>query len=218
MKNNMKEIITIDGPVGVGKSTVAKIISEKLSYTYLDTGAMYRALTLKIIRKKIPLENLQEIIKITYETNIDFNDNKVILDGEDVSNLIRTKEVEESVSLISSIPEVRKYIVQIQRKISEKGKVVMDGRDCGTVIAPDAKYKFYLDASLVERAKRRLLDKKYSDQNLSLEEVIKMIEERDKIDKTRKDSPLTVPPGAIVINTDGLSIEQVVEKMLSYIK
>ncbi|MGC8870127.1 MAG: (d)CMP kinase [Brevinematia bacterium] len=214
----MKDIITIDGPVGAGKSTVAKIISEKLGYTYLDTGSMYRALTLKILRRGIPSDNIQEIINITYNTIIEFKENKVILDGEDVSNLIRTKDIEKLVSIISSIPEVRKYIVSLQRKISAKGKVIMDGRDCGTVIAPDAKYKFYLDASIEERAKRRLVDKKYSNQSASLEEIIKMIEERDRIDKTREDSPLTIPEGAIIINTDGLSIDQVVEKILSYIK
>ncbi|MGB9621789.1 MAG: (d)CMP kinase [Brevinematia bacterium] len=214
----MKDIITIDGPVGAGKSTVAKIISEKLGYTYLDTGSMYRALTLKILRRGIPSDNIQEIINITYNTIIEFKENKVILDGEDVSNLIRTKDIEKLVSIISSIPEVRKYIVSLQRKISDKGKVIMDGRDCGTVIAPDAKYKFYLDASIEERAKRRLVDKKYSNQSASLEEIIKMIEERDRIDKTREDSPLTIPEGAIIINTDGLSIDQVVEKILSYIK
>ncbi len=216
MKNN-DDIITIDGPVGVGKSTVAKIISEKLGYTYLDTGAMYRAFSLKVIREKIPIEDVQKIVTLLPKTKIYFSENKVFMDGEDVSNIIRTREVEEIVSYISAIPEVRKYMVELQKEISSKGKVVMEGRDCGTVISPNAKYKFYLDASIEERAKRRLLDKKYQNQNLTLEEIKKTIERRDHIDKTRKDSPLRIPEDAVVINTDKLTIEEVTEKIIKYI-
>ncbi len=215
---NKIDVITIDGPVGVGKSTIAKIISEKTGYTYLDTGAMYRAFSLKVIKEKIPIQNHEDIIKLCDNTKISFQNNKVFLDGEDVSEFIRTKEVESIVSIIASIPEVRKFIVSIQREIASKGKVVMEGRDCGTVISPDAKYKFYLDASIEERAKRRLNDKKYSNQNLSLEEVKKSIQERDYLDKTRKDSPLRIPEDAIVINTDGLSIEEVVKTIMEVIE
>ncbi|MFN4245578.1 MAG: (d)CMP kinase [Brevinematia bacterium] len=214
---HLDDIITIDGPVGVGKSTVAKIISEKLGYTYLDTGAMYRAFSLKIIREKIPIDDVQKISSLFTRTKISFDGNRVFLDGEDVSSLIRTREIEEIVSSISSIPEVRRYMVSLQREIASKGKVIMEGRDCGTVVSPNARYKFYLDASVEERARRRLLDKKYQNQNLTLEEVMKMIEIRDNMDKTRKDSPLTVPKDAIVINTDGLNVNDVVNAIIEFI-
>lgn len=212
-----RDIITIDGPVGAGKSTVAKILSARLGYTYLDTGAMYRAFSLKVLREKISPDDTQSIIQLIPKTKIHFLNDSIFLDEEDVSNLIRTREVEAVVSKISAIPEVRKYIVALQKKIVSRGKIVIEGRDCGSVIAPDARYKFYLEASVEERARRRLLDSKYSGQNLSLEEVKRLIEQRDHIDKTRKDSPLRVPEGGIVINTDGLSIEEVVEKIISYV-
>lgn len=217
-RTNKIDVITIDGPVGVGKSTIAKIISQKIGYTYLDTGAMYRAFSLKVLREGISIENSTEIINLCSSTTITFENNKVFLDGEDVSDLIRSKEVESIVSLIASIPEVRRFIVSIQKEIVSRGKVVIEGRDCGTVISPNARYKFYLDASIEERAKRRLNDKKYSNQNLSLEEVKKAIEERDYLDKTRKDSPLRIPEDAIVINTDGLSIEEVVDRIMQVIE
>ncbi|MCS7298566.1 MAG: (d)CMP kinase [Spirochaetia bacterium] len=215
----MKEdIITIDGPVGVGKSTIAKIIAEKLCYVYLDTGAMYRALSLKVIRLGIQPNDTERVSELSRNTDISFEGGRVFLDGEDVSSLIRTREVEEIVSIVSSIPEVRRNIVAIQRKIASKGKVIMEGRDCGTVVAPNARYKFYLDASVEERARRRLLDKKYSNQDLKLEDVIKSIQQRDQLDRTRQDSPLTIPGDAVVINTDGLSVEDVVSRILSVIQ
>lgn len=216
-RNNNLDVITIDGPVGVGKSTVAKIISERLGYVYLDTGAMYRAFSLKVLNEGISIEDVELIIGLSKRTKIWFDNNKVFLDGKDVSELIRTKEIEAIVSQISAIPEVRKFIVSIQREIISKGRVIMEGRDCGTVIAPNAKYKFYLDASIEERAKRRFLDKKYSNKDSSIEKVRKSIEERDYIDKTRKDSPLRVPEDAIIINTDGMTVDEVVEKIISYI-
>lgn len=215
----MKEdIITIDGPVGVGKSTVAKIIAEKLCYVYLDTGAMYRAFSLKVLRLGIQPNDTEKISELSRNTDISFEGGRVFLDGEDVSSLIRTREVEEIVSIVSSIPEVRKNIVAIQRKIASKGKVIMEGRDCGTVVAPNARYKFYLDASIEERARRRLLDEKYSNQNLKLEDVIKLIQQRDQLDRTRQDSPLRIPDDAVIINTDGLSVEDVVSRILSVIQ
>lgn len=212
------DIITIDGPVGSGKSTVAKIVAEKLNYTYLDTGAMYRAFALKVLRLGIKPNETERISELSKKTDIYFDGSKVFLDGEDVSSFIRTKEVEDIVSIVSSIPEVRRNIVAIQRKIASKGRVIMEGRDCGTIVAPNARYKFYLDASVEERARRRLLDEKYSNQNLKLEDVMKSIQQRDQLDRTRQDSPLRVPDNAVVINTDKLSIEDVVSRILSVIQ
>lgn len=217
VKGDFSSVITIDGPVGVGKSTVARALSERLGYTYLDTGAMYRAFSLKVLRNGIPLENEKEIIRLLQKTRVWFDGNRVLLDGEDVSGAIRTKEIDSVVSYISAIPEVRRHIVAIQREIASGGKVVMEGRDCGSVVFPKAKYKFYLDASIEERVRRRLLDEKYRNQGLSPEEVRKSIELRDYLDKSRKDSPLRVPKGAILINTDGLRVEEVVDKIISYI-
>ncbi|MCX8029513.1 MAG: (d)CMP kinase [Brevinematales bacterium] len=213
----MQDVITIDGPVGVGKSTVAKALARKLGYTYLDTGAMYRAFSLKLLRNGISTDDIEGILQLINSTFIDFDGEKVFLDGEDVSSLIRSKEVEKIVSKVASISQVRKFIVSLQRNMSKKGKVVMEGRDCGTVVAPDARYKFYLDASLEERASRRLRDEKYSNRNVSIEDVKREIELRDRIDSTREDSPLRVPDGAIVINTDNMSIEEVVAELVKYI-
>jgi len=210
-------VITIDGPVGVGKSTISKILSQKLNYTYLDTGAMYRAFSLKILELGVSIKDKEKIISVIQNTDLNYLDGKVFLDGEDVSNKIRTKEVEAIVSEIAAIPEVRKFISGIQRRIASKGKVILEGRDCGTVIYPEARYKFYLTASVEERAKRRINDEKYSNKHSSLEEVIESINKRDKIDMTREDSPLKVPDGAMVIDTTNLSIDEVVEIIMSQI-
>jgi cytidylate kinase len=210
-------VITIDGPVGVGKSTISKILSQKLNYTYLDTGAMYRAFSLKILELGVSIKDKEKIISVIQNTDLNYLDGKVFLDGEDVSNKIRTKEVEAIVSEIAAIPEVRKFMSGIQRRIASKGKVILEGRDCGTVIYPEARYKFYLTASVEERAKRRINDEKYSNKHSSLEEVIESINKRDKIDMTREDSPLKVPDGAMVIDTTNLSIDEVVEIIMSQI-
>jgi len=210
-------VITIDGPVGVGKSTISKILSQKLNYTYLDTGAMYRAFSLKILELGVSIKDKEKIISVIQNTDLNYLDGKVFLDGEDVSNKIRTKEVEAIVSEIAAIPEVRKFMRGIQRRIASKGKVILEGRDCGTVIYPEARYKFYLTASVEERAKRRINDEKYSNKHSSLEEVIESINKRDKIDMTREDSPLKVPDGATVIDTTNLSIDEVVEIIMSQI-
>jgi len=210
-------VITIDGPVGVGKSTISKILSQKLNYTYLDTGAMYRAFSLKILELGVSIKDKEKIISVIQNTDLNYLDGKVFLDGEDVSNKIRTKEVEAIVSEIAAIPEVRKFMRGIQRRIASKGKVILEGRDCGTVIYPEARYKFYLTASVEERAKRRINDEKYSNKHSSLEEVIESINKRDKIDMTREDSPLKVPDGAMVIDTTNLSIDEVVEIIMSQI-
>jgi len=224
MKKTKKEtkmndkVVTIDGPVGVGKSTVAKILSKKLNYTYLDTGAMYRAFSLKVLKAGIKVDDIDKIVSLTEVTNIEFSGGKIFLDGRDVSDLIRTKEIDDIVSQIASIPEVRRFMRSAQRQIASKGYVVLEGRDCGTAIYPEAKYKFFLTASVEARAKRRMNDEKYSGKYSSLEEVIESINKRDQIDMSRDDSPLKVPEGSIVIDTTNLSIDEVVNLILSYIK
>ena len=205
--------IAIDGPAGSGKSTVAKKIAEKLNIIYIDTGAMYRAITLK----------LKDIDKKFYEeacnnTNIEFINNKIFLDGKDVSSQIRSEEISKLTSDISKIDFVRKKLVSIQKEIADKNSVVMEGRDITTVVLPDADYKFYLNASPEIRAKRRTLQLKEKGLNADYEEILRDIKKRDNNDIKRKNSPLKVADDAIVIDSSNLTAEESIEKILSYIR
>lgn len=205
--------IAIDGPAGSGKSTVAKKIAEKLNIIYIDTGAMYRAITLK----------LKDIDKKFYEeacnnTNIEFINNKIFLDGKDVSSQIRSEEISKLTSDISKIDFVRKKLVSIQKEIADKNSVVMEGRDITTVVLPDADYKFYLNASPEIRAKRRTLQLKEKGLNADYEEIIRDIKKRDNNDIKRENSPLKVADDAIVIDSSNLTAEESIEKILSYIR
>lgn len=205
--------IAIDGPAGSGKSTVAKKIAEKLNIIYIDTGAMYRAITLK----------LKDIDKKFYEeacnnTNIEFINNKIFLDGKDVSSQIRSEEISKLTSDISKIDFVRKKLVSIQKEIADKNSVVMEGRDITTVVLPDADYKFYLNASSEIRAKRRTLQLKEKGLNGDYEEILRDIKKRDNNDIKRENSPLKVADDAIVIDSSNLTAEESIEKILSYIR
>lgn len=205
--------IAIDGPAGSGKSTVAKKIAEKLNIIYIDTGAMYRAITLK----------LKDIDKNFYEeacnnTNIEFINNKIFLDGKDVSSQIRSEEISKLTSDISKIDFVRKKLVSIQKEIADKNSVVMEGRDITTVVLPDADYKFYLNASPEIRAKRRTLQLKEKGLNADYKEIIRDIKKRDNNDIKRENSPLKVADDAIVIDSSNLTAEESIEKILSYIR
>lgn len=205
--------IAIDGPAGSGKSTVAKKIAEKLNIIYIDTGAMYRAITLK----------LKDIDKKIYEeacnnTNIEFINNKIFLDGKDVSSQIRSEEISKLTSDISKIDFVRKKLVSIQKEIADKNSVVMEGRDITTVVLPDADYKFYLNASPEIRAKRRTLQLKEKGLNADYEEILRDIKKRDNNDIKRENSPLKVADDAIVIDSSNLTAEEAIEIILSYIR
>ena len=205
--------IAIDGPAGSGKSTVAKKIAEKLNIIYIDTGAMYRAITLK----------LKDIDKKFYEeacnnTNIEFINNKIFLDGKDVSSQIRSEEISKLTSDISKIDFVRKKLVSIQKEIADKNSVVMEGRDITTVVLPDADYKFYLNASPEIRAKRRTLQLKEKGLNADYEEILRDIKKRDNNDIKRENSPLKVADDAIVIDSSNLTADESIEKILSYIR
>lgn len=203
-------IIALDGPSGSGKSTIANLLADKLKISYLNTGSMYRALTLYFLENNIKKsENID--IKILKKINIDINEDKVFLNGKDVSQEIRDKEVTENVSWVSSIPVVREYLVEIQRKISKNKSIILDGRDIGTVVFPDAKYKFYLDASSFVRAKRRF---EQNEIDKSFEEIKKDIEKRDYLDSHREVSPLKKAEDAIEIDSSDLTIDQTIEKIL----
>ena len=206
-------IIAIDGPAGSGKSTVAKRIAEKLDYLYLNTGAMYRAVTLKAIRNRIDKDDEARLIKIAETCKIDFADNgaKTLLDGVDVSAEIRLPEVDKVISDIVKIPGVRRALVVQQQRIGRDGGIVTEGRDVTTVVFPNADMKIYLDASVEERARRRYAEMEERGESISFEEVKEDIYRRDKIDSSREESPLKIAEDAIVLDTTKLSIEEVVE-------
>ena len=221
MKNRPNRlVIAIDGPAGSGKSTVSKLIAKRLGLLYIDTGAMYRALTLKATRKGFDLHDEKSLVELAKTTKIELEEKSklhVFLDGEDVSIPIRTPEVTADVKYIARIPGVRHEMVALQRSIGSKQGAVLEGRDIGTVVFPNANYKFYLDASPEERAKRRLEDLVELGQKANVEEVKKDIIARDESDMKRSVGALKKAEGAVVIDTTDLSIDEVVDKLLAYI-
>ena len=208
----MNKIIAIDGPAGSGKGTLAKALAKKFNLVNIDTGATYRCIALKVLKNNIKLDEEDKIIKISKNIDIDLKqDGRVFLDGEDVTNEIRTKEVTEIVSPISSIVEVRKNMVNIQRKIANGKDVVMEGRDITTVVFPNARYKFYLDASIESRAKRRYEENIQKGINMSYEEVYESIKKRDYNDMHKEVGSLQRTNEQIYIDTTNLTVEEEVE-------
>lgn len=208
--------IAIDGPAGSGKSTVAREVSMRLNIKYLDTGAMYRAVTLKLIRKKADLTNLKVLEEILDQTKIQLGEDKqVILDGEDVTAEIRFPHVNEMVSPVSCISLIRRRLVAIQQAIARESRgIIMEGRDIASRVMPDADFKFYLDASVEERARRRSKEQREKGLNLPEDSVAAEILKRDSIDSQRDDSPLTIVADAIVIDTTGMTFDAVVTKII----
>ena len=212
-------IIAIDGPAGAGKSTVSKIISKNMKITYLDTGAMYRAVTLYFLDNNVDIYNIEEVTKNLSKIDIFFEDDKLILNGKDVSKEIREERVNKNVSPVSAIRIVRQTMVDLQRKMSIKKSVILDGRDIGTVVFPNADYKFYLISNIDVRAQRRYKEElEKGNTNITLEEIRKSMENRDFIDSNREVTPLRKADDAIEIDTSNLNIEQTVDKIMSYIK
>lgn len=216
-----QNIITIDGPAGSGKSTIAKILARELGLKYIDTGAMYRALTLIAIQNNIDCNDEKSILEIARKTRIELDNNSVDenkytgikLNGIDVTNEIRSSEVGAAVSIVSKLPGIRKYLVSLQRELIKNGNAVLEGRDTGSVVCPDAILKIFLTASPEERIRRRELQVKNKGQLLKREIIEKEIIERDRIDSTRENSPLVIPENAVVIDTTELSIREVVDKI-----
>ena len=215
-------IIAIDGPAATGKSTTAKALAQRLAFTYLDTGAMYRAVTLLTLRKKIKISENFDLISLLeqFDLKIEQHENKilVILNGEDVSDEIRRLDVTENVSEVSALSIVRKTLVKIQRKVANDQNCVVEGRDIGTVVFPNAEVKFYVVADYDVRAKRRLLDFKRLGEEKSIDNLIEEIKNRDKYDSERKDSPLLKANDAIEVDTTNMTIEQQVDTMYKKIK
>ncbi|ERT56732.1 cytidylate kinase [Peptoniphilus koenoeneniae] len=207
--------IAIDGPAGSGKSTIAKLIAEKLDIEYIDTGAMYRAVALY---KKENNLSLDQLIKNLNNINIDYKKGKIFLNEKDISNFIRTEEISKLASEISKNNSVREKLVDIQRNLSKSKSVVMEGRDIGSVVLPNANNKFYVDASPEIRAKRRYEQLKEKGISADLKNIEEDIIKRDKNDKTRKNSPLTLVKDAKYIDTSYMSIENVIDKIIKIVR
>jgi len=216
-------IIAIDGPAGAGKSTVAKIIAHKLGSLYIDTGAMYRALTLKAIKEKIDIKDISRVLEMARNSQINLRNNQdgslsVFLDGRDVTDEIRQPRITKLVSDIAKIKEVREVMLGLQRRLGNQRDSVLDGRDIGTVVFPAADKKFYIDANFKERVKRRYKELKELGQNITLKDVEDDLHNRDTIDSTREFAPLKKADDAVYVDTTKMSIEEVVNKVLSHIK
>ena len=215
----MNYVIAIDGPAGSGKGTITKIVADKLNLVYIDTGATYRCVALASLRNNIKLEETDKIINLAKTLNIDFDVNgHTYLNGEDVSDLIRSNEVTNIVSPVSSIPEVRKNMVDLQRKMANNKNVIMEGRDITTVVFPDAKYKFYLDADVMERAKRRFKQNEEMGIESNLDDIIDSIKKRDYNDMHKPVGALKRTEDQIYIDTTHLTINEVVKEILKHIK
>ncbi len=216
-------IITVDGPAGAGKSTIAKLLAEKLNFLYVDTGAMYRALTLKAENLNMDYADIPGLVDMAEKTTISLEKSQsgkttVFLDGFDVSDAIREPIITNTVFKVARIPEIRHIMVSWQREYGNKHSIVMEGRDIGTVVFPKAEKKFYLDASAKIRAERRMIELKEKEIEISMDELIKQIVERDNKDKTRQCGPLKIAEDAIYIDSTALNIEQVVDLMYKYLK
>ena len=215
-------IVTIDGPSGAGKGTVARAVAKRLGLTYIDTGAMYRAFALSAHRNLIDVEDEKELSELLLETHIyiendaDYNV-KVILNKEDVTDKIRTPEISSLSSGLATKKVVRNTLKGMQKRLGQKGNIVAEGRDMGTYVFPDADFKFYLDATLDERAERRWLQLQEDGVDQSLEVVKKEIEERDKQDRERAESPLHPARNAVIIDTTNVTVEEVIGKILKTI-
>ncbi|MGM0688892.1 MAG: (d)CMP kinase [Bacillota bacterium] len=218
-KNKKYPKIAIDGPAGAGKSTVAREVSTRLNIKYLDTGAMYRAITLKVVRNNIDLDNLELLAEVLEQTSIEIGeDKKVFLDGEDVTEEIRQPHVNDMVSPVSCISIVRRLLVAMQQAIAAQANgIIMEGRDIASRVMPDADYKIYLDAALQERTRRRSKEQLEKGIELSEKEVASEIFNRDNIDSQRDDSPLTIVNDAIIIDTTGMTFEMVVDKIIEIV-
>lgn len=207
--------IAIDGPGGAGKSTIAKLVGDKLGLEYIDTGAMYRAVGLKLNRKGIKPDDLISISNVLEDTTIDFVNGKIILDGDDVSDIIRTQEISKFASIYSQIPEVRSKLVDIQRRIAAGKSVIMDGRDIGTNVLTDAELKFFLTADSMVRARRRYDELRSKGVNANLDDIHEEIKDRDYQDMNRKLNPLVQAEDAIRLDTSDMTIDEVVNTIVA---
>jgi len=208
-------IIAIDGPSGAGKGTVAREIARRLNYKHLDTGAMYRAVAWKALHDSLTLENEDAVAALAQRAALDVGPSSVVIDGHDVTSAIRTPEIDRAAAATARLPKVRAALVERQRKEGESGGIVMEGRDIGSVVFPNADVKIYLDASPEERARRRAADPAHGiSRAAAAADVATEMAARDQSDRTRSTSPLTIPQDAVELNTTGLSIDETVDRVL----
>ncbi len=214
--------IAIDGPSGAGKSTVARKVARRLGYLYIDTGAMYRAVGLKVTRERLPWDRVDAIVEAARRARIELRASprglRVVLDGADVSEAIRTEAAGQAASRVSSIPGVRRILVRAQQDLGRRGGVVMEGRDIGTKVFPEAELKVFLDASEPTRARRRFTQNRYKRGALDLEGILEEIRQRDRRDRQRADSPLVQARDALYLDTSSQTIDEVVEKILEMVR
>jgi cytidylate kinase len=215
-------IIAIDGPAGSGKSSVAKIIAGKLQFKHINTGAMYRAVALKARQLNADLSDEEKIAEVAFDQSIQFvpgaDGQTVIVDGEDVTRLLRSKTVDQDAAIVASLGKVREILVSKQRDMGKAGSIVMEGRDIGTVVFPEAERKFFLDATPEERGKRRCLELQAKNQKVDVDTIIEQIRQRDEKDRNREVSPLIPAKDAICMDTTNLNLEEVVNQILGWVE
>ncbi len=219
----LADVVAIDGPGGVGKSSVAQALAQRLGWLYIDTGAMYRAVTLAATEGGMSLDDEGALARLTREVTIelrpqDGHDPLVLLDGRDVSLDIRTNEISTATARVADTPSVRSLLVEQQRRMGERERVVMDGRDITTVVFPNARWKFYLDASLAERVQRRAEQLTVKGLWVDSDDLTRQIMERDTRDRSRPVGPLRIAPGTVVVDTTSLSFEAVVETLMAQVR
>jgi cytidylate kinase len=216
-------IIAIDGPAGSGKSTVAKIVAEKLNFRYIDTGSMYRSVAWKSLKKNTALKDEDAVADIASKIQIELvpgmNGQLVLVDGENITDQLKVEEISRGAAIVAAQPKIRKIMTTKQRKLGKQGMVVMDGRDIGTVVFPKAEKKFFLDADPKERGRRRFVELKEKDQakNANISTIIEQVVQRDHEDRNRKIAPLKQAKDAMLIDTTNLSIDQVVKEIIKTI-
>ena len=210
-------IIAIDGPSGAGKGTVARAIANELGYRHVDSGAMYRAVGWQALRDGVPLDDAAAVAALASAARIEVSNTEVTIDGVDVTREIRTPEIDRAAAAVARLPRVRSVLVEQQRAMAANGGIVMEGRDIGTVVFPDADVKVYLDASPEERARRRFSDPAHTGVPAAVSEVATLLTQRDQIDRTRAVSPLFVARDALVIDTTAKDVDAVVREILALI-
>ncbi|MEN6492653.1 MAG: (d)CMP kinase [Thermoguttaceae bacterium] len=211
-------IVTIDGPAGAGKSTVARALARRLGFRYLDTGAMYRAVALAGLRRNVNWQRPEEVVRLARQLKIEVRDERLLLDGEDVTDLVRSSEVTTVTRFAADNPEVRAHLVELQRQVADQQNVITEGRDQGTVVFPNAECKVFLTASPEVRAERRVADFHVRGETRGFDDVLGEINRRDNRDASRTVGPLVQAPGAIEVLTDGLAIEQVVDRLETIVR